>query len=124
MSRGVAGETGDGKGTAAVVVLVTGPDRPTLASMGRTVVEERLAACVNVLEGVRSIYRWEGEVEGADEALALVKTTEARLDGLRARVLELHPYETPEFVALGVDAGSEAYLRWIGDSVSDGEGGG
>lgn len=115
----MAGEAGGG--AAAVLVLVTGPDRPTLASLGRTVVEERLAACVNVLDGVRSIYRWEGAVERADEALALVKTTEARLEGLRARVLDLHPYDTPEFVALGVDAGSEAYLRWIEESVSDGE---
>ena len=110
---------GDGTGAdSAVVVLVTGPDRSTLAELGRRVVEERLAACVNVLGGLRSIYRWRDAVEEADEALAVVKTTAERLEALRERVLALHPYDTPEFVALAVDAGSKDYLRWIEESVS------
>ena len=115
---------GDGsEADSAVVVLVTGPDRSTLAELGRKVVEERLAACVNVLDGLRSIYRWQGAVEEADEALAVVKTSAGRLEALRERVLTLHPYDTPEFVALAVDAGSEDYLRWIEESVSGRDGG-
>lgn len=115
---------GDGiEGGSAAVVLVTGPDRSTLEALGRRVVEERLAACVNVLGGLRSIYRWQGGVEEADEALALVKTTGERLAALRERVLAIHPYDTPEFVALAVDAGSVDYLRWIEDSVSASGGG-
>ena len=108
---------------SAAVVLVTGPDRPTLEALGRRVVEERLAACVNVLGGLRSIYRWRGAVEEADEALAVMKTTGSRLEALRERVLALHPYDTPEFVALAVDGGSEDYLRWIEDAVAEGDGG-
>ena len=115
---------GDGfRAGSAAVVLLTGPDRSTLEALGRRVVEERLAACVNVLGGLRSIYRWQGAVEEADEALALVKTTAGRLEALRERVLALHPYDTPEFVALAVDAGSEDYLRWIEESVPARDGG-
>lgn len=102
------------------VVFVTGPDRETVAELGRAVVRERLAACVNVLGPVASVYRWEGEVAEASEAMAVIKTTVGRLDRLRERILELHPYDTPEFVALAVTDGSEAYLRWIEDSVSEG----
>lgn len=102
------------------MVLVTGPDRETLAALGRTVVEERLAACANVLGGVTSVYRWQGEVVEEGEAMALLKTTEARLDALRERVRELHPYDTPEFVALRVTSGSADYLSWIDQAVSEG----
>ena len=105
---------------AARVVFVTGPDRETVSGLGRAVVRERLAACVNVLGPVASVYRWEGEVAEATEAMAVIKTTADRLDRLRERILELHPYDTPEFVALPVTGGSEAYLQWIGESVSEG----
>lgn len=107
-----------GSSGSARVVLVTGPDRETLVELGRRVVRERLAACVNVLDGVASVYRWEGEVREAAEAMALLKTTEGRVDRLRERVLELHPYDTPEFLALDVEGGATAYLRWIEGSVS------
>lgn len=110
--RGEAGETG------VRVVLVTGPDRKSLLRLGRRVVEEELAACVNVTEGVRSVYRWQGEVREDDEALALVKTTRGRLDELEARVVELHPYDEPEFLALSVNAGSRSYLDWVVSSVA------
>lgn len=102
------------------VVLITGPADGTLRRLGRRLVEERLAACVNVLPGVESVYRWQGEVETAEEALAVVKTTEGRLQGLEERVRELHPYDEPEFVALRVDDGSASYLGWVADSVRDG----
>lgn len=108
-----------GPGTRARVVLVTGPDRETLTALGRRVVEERLAACANVVGGVTSVYRWQGEVTEEDESLALIKTTGDRIEALRERVSELHPYDTPEFVALRIDAGSEDYLSWIEEAVSE-----
>lgn len=103
----------------AVVVLVTGPDRETLLTMARVVVEERLAACVNVLPDVTSVYRWEGDLHRDSEALAILKTTADRAPALQARVLELHPYEEPEFVCLPIEGGSRSYLEWVADSVAD-----
>lgn len=109
---------GLGKGTDRVyVVLVTGPDREGLLELGRRTVEEGLAACVNVTDGVRSVYRWEGQVHEEDEALAIAKTTSGRLDALEARVRELHPYDEPEFVALPVERGSPSYLAWVAEAV-------
>jgi len=83
-----------------VVVLMTFPDRERALALGRTLVEERLAACVNVLPEVRSIYRWEGEVCDEPEVLCLLKTTAARVEALRARAVALHPYQVPEVIAL------------------------
>ncbi|HEY6001683.1 MAG TPA: divalent-cation tolerance protein CutA [Anaeromyxobacter sp.] len=97
----------------AIVVLVTVPTPDRAAEIARTLVEERLAACGNVVPGLRSIYRWEGKVQEDDEALLLLKTTRARFEALRDRVLALHPYEVPEVIALPVEAGSAAYLGWI-----------
>ncbi len=102
---------------SVMVVLVTGPDRETLSDLGRTVVSEHLAACVNVLGDVRSIYRWEGKVEEESEALALIKTSRDRIGELEARVRALHPYTEPEFVALEVTAGSQTYMDWVIESV-------
>jgi len=99
-------------------VLVTGPDPEALLALGRTLVEERLAACVNVLPDVRSAYRWEGRVEEAGEALALLKTTAERLDALTARVRDLHPYEEPEVLALPSAGGSSSYAAWVRASVA------
>jgi periplasmic divalent cation tolerance protein len=99
--------------TDALLVLVTAPDPDRAAEIARALVEERLAACGNVLSGLRSIYRWEGKVQDEPEALLLLKTTRARFEALRARVLALHPYQVPEVIALPVEAGSAAYLAWI-----------
>lgn len=99
--------------TEALVVLVTAPSAEKAAEIARVLVGERLAACGNVVPGVRSIYRWEGKIEDEPEALLLLKTTRARFDALRARVLALHPYQVPEIVALPVEAGSAPYLAWI-----------
>jgi periplasmic divalent cation tolerance protein len=96
-----------------VAVLVSAPDAETARRIGRTLVEERLAACVNVVPGVSSIYRWRGAVEEASEVLMLVKTRAARADALAARVQALHPYELPEVVVLPVRGGSRAYLQWV-----------
>lgn len=97
----------------AIVVLVTVPTPERAAEIARAVVEERLAACGNVVPGLRSIYRWEGKVQDDEEALLLLKTTRSRFDALRDRVLALHPYDVPEVIALPVEAGSAAYLAWI-----------
>ena len=104
------------------VVFVTGPDAETLESIGRTLVEEGLAACVNVVPGVTSVYRWDGETRADLEALAMIKTTDDGVQAARLRVAELHPYEVPEFVAVEVAEGSPAYLRWVRESVTKGSG--
>lgn len=106
------------------VVLITGPEPETLESIGRVLVEERLAACVNIIPGVTSVYRWEGEIRTDSEALAVIKTTEDCVQAARLRVAELHPYEVPEFVALEVVEGSPAYLQWVRESVATGSGDG
>ncbi len=99
--------------TDALVVLVTAPTAEQAASLARALVGERLAACGNVVPAIRSIYRWEGKVQDEPEALLVLKTTRARFDALRERVLALHPYQVPEVLALPVEAGSAAYLAWI-----------
>jgi periplasmic divalent cation tolerance protein len=100
-------------GSDAIVVLVTVPTAERAAEIARALVEERLAACGNVVPGLRSIYRWEGRVQEDDEVLLLLKTTRGRFEALRDRVLALHPYDVPEVIALPVEAGSAAYLGWI-----------
>jgi periplasmic divalent cation tolerance protein len=95
------------------VVLITVPDAETGAALGRSLVEERLAACVNVVPGVRSLYRWEGRVHDDGEALLVVKTRADRSAALAARIRDLHPYELPEVLELPAVGGSEAYLAWV-----------
>jgi periplasmic divalent cation tolerance protein len=85
--------------------------------MARALVERRLAACVNLVPNLTSIYRWRGAVEEAEEVLLVIKTTEAQLAALEAAVRELHSYEVPEFLALRVEAASQPYLEWLLDSV-------
>jgi periplasmic divalent cation tolerance protein len=99
--------------TDALVVLVTAPSAEAAAALARTLVEERLAACGNVVPAIRSIYRWEGKVQDEPEALLVLKTTRARFEALRARALALHPYQVPEVIALPVEAGSASYLAWL-----------
>ena len=99
--------------TDALVVLVTAPSTDEAARIGRALVDERLAACVNVLGGVRSIYRWRGAVHDEAEVLMIVKTTRPRFEALRERILALHPYDTAEVLALPVESGSERYLAWL-----------
>lgn len=99
--------------TGAVVVLVTCPSPEKAAEIARALVEERLAACGNVVPAVRSIYRWEGKVQEDAEALLILKSARDRFEALRARVLALHPYEVPEVIALPVEAGHALYLDWI-----------
>lgn len=99
--------------TPALVVLVTAPDADVAERLVTTAVEERLAACGNIVPGLTSIYRWEGAVERAGEVLILFKTTAALLPRLSARVSELHPYDVPEVLAVPVAGGLETYLQWL-----------
>ena len=100
------------------IAFITAPDRGTAAGIARALVEERLAACVNLVPGVRSIYRWEGALQEQEETLLLVKTTAGRARALEARVRELHPYDVPELVCVTVAAGSEPYLAWVARETS------
>jgi len=95
------------------LILSTCPDADTAKRLARTLVEERLAACVNLLPGVSSTYRWRGEVEQATEVQLLAKTTADRRVALIARLAELHPYELPEILAVETAAGLPAYLDWV-----------
>jgi len=91
----------------------TCPDAASAQALARALVDERLAACVNRVPGVRSTYRWQGEVIDDGEELLLIKTTAARLPALKARLPQLHPYEVPELVAVPVADGHDAYLDWV-----------
>lgn len=105
--------------TDAVVVLTTIGADADAAALAQTLVDERLAACVNVLPPMTSIYRWNGKVDTAREQQLVIKTTTARLPSLEARLRALHPYEVPEFLVLRVAGGSDAYLEWLRDSASE-----
>jgi len=107
--------------TNKIVVLSTCGSEAEAESLARALVEERLAACVNVVRGVRSVYRWQGAVEAADEVLLVIKSTADRFPDLREKLQKLHSYEVPEVVAIPVADGTESYLRWIDECVS-GEG--
>jgi periplasmic divalent cation tolerance protein len=96
-----------------VVVLVTAGSNEEGRRIGRAMVEERLAACVNVVGPIRSIYRWEGAIEEAEEHLLVMKARAADVPALTARVRALHSYDVPEVVALPLTGGSEAYLAWL-----------
>lgn len=100
-----------------LVVLSTFPSADKAAEVARVLVDEQLAACVNVVPTIRSIYRWEGKVSDDTEALALIKTTRAGYAALERRLVELHPYELPEVVALEPEGGSARYFDWIAASV-------
>lgn len=100
-------------GEGALVVLTTCPDEETARGIAHALVEERLAACANILPGATSIYRWEGRIETAGECLVILKTRNAKLDDLAARLAALHPFEVPELLALPVERGAAAYLRWM-----------
>lgn len=104
--------------TDLVVVYLTAPDAEVAGRIGRTLVEEGLAACCNLVPGVRSIYRWEGELHEDAEVLLIVKTRAALVDALAARVVAVHPYTLPEVIALPVIAGLAPYLDWVRERCS------
>ena len=103
----------------ALVVLVTAPDREVGLRLAREVVSARLAACVNVLDGITSVYRWEGRVAEDAEVLLVCKTAPARLAELQQMIAERHPYDVPEFVAVRPAAVEERYLAWLSAEIRE-----
>ena len=99
------------------VVLVTCPDRATGEKIAGTLVEENLAACANLVDGVTSIYRWKGKIEHDAEVLLIIKTRRAHFSLLEARVKEMHPYEVPEIIVADIAAGNQPYLDWIDETT-------
>lgn len=99
------------------VLLSTCPDAATAERISRELVGASLVACVNVLPGLRSIYRWHGAVQVDEEVLVILKTPADRLTAARERLVELHPYDVPEIVALPVADGHHPYLQWVVDST-------
>jgi len=100
------------------VVLMTAPDREVAERIVRTLVEERLVACGNIVPGVTSIYRWQGAIACDSEVLVVLKTSADRVPTLLGRASELHPYEVPELLVLSVESGYLPYLEWVRESTS------
>jgi len=106
--------------TDLILVLSTCPDVDTAQAIAEQLVAERLAACVNILPELRSLYRWQGAVETASEHLLLIKTSRTLYPRLEQRINELHPYDVPEVIAVPVDLGLPAYLTWVRESLQSG----
>jgi len=103
--------------TDKLLVLTTAGSQSEARKIAQTLVERRLAACVNIVPRVQSIYKWEGKVEEAEEYLLLIKTVKLREEQVRAAIRELHSYELPESIAVSIESGSAEYLKWLSDSV-------
>ncbi len=101
------------------LVLTTAGSEEEARRIAQTLVERRLAACVNIAPRIHSIYRWQGKVESADEFLLIIKTTRDREESVRSAIKELHSYELPECILIAIEAGSKEYLDWVGESVRD-----
>lgn len=101
-----------------LLVITTFPDAEVAAQAIRTLVEEKLAACGSIIPGVRSLYAWEGKIEDSAEVMVVFKTASAAYAKLEKRLLKLHPYETPEVVALEVGATNRAYAEWVAAAVA------
>jgi periplasmic divalent cation tolerance protein len=104
-----------------LVVFSTFPTPDKAAEVVRTLVSEQLAACGNLVGPVRSIYRWKGEIQDEPETLAIIKTTRERFEAMRTRLVELHPYETAEVIAMPVEGGHAPYLAWVAAETSSAE---
>ncbi|MBI5588483.1 MAG: divalent-cation tolerance protein CutA [Deltaproteobacteria bacterium] len=103
--------------TGHIIVFMTAPNADEAASIGKKVVEEGIAACCNIISGLRSIYRWKGKISDEGEVLCLFKTRSELFDRLKKRLKELHSYETPEVISVDIDGGLPEYLAWIDDST-------
>lgn len=103
--------------TDKLLVLTTAGSENEAVQIAQNLVERKLAACVNVIPRVHSVYRWEGKVEQAEEYLLLIKTVKAREEQVRAAIRELHTYDLPECVAISIESGGAEYLKWWSDSV-------
>ncbi|MFZ5876412.1 MAG: divalent-cation tolerance protein CutA [Nitrospirota bacterium] len=103
----------------SIVVLITFPSQEEAKAIAAVLVNEKLAACVNVIGGIQSFFIWEGVLQDSSEVMGVVKTTQDRLDSLVSRVRSLHSYSVPEIIAVPIVGGDKPYLQWVGDSVSD-----
>ncbi len=101
-----------------LLTVSTCPDRATADTIADALVSERLAACVNILPGAVSVYEWQGQIERDGELVLLIKTTMARFEALRDRIVALHPYELPEVIAVPVSNGLSGYLEWVAQCTS------
>ena len=101
----------------AKVVLTTCGSKEEAGKIARALVERRLAACVNIVPGIESVYRWQGKVESATEWLLVIKTTGSHFEGVRDAIRELHSYELPECIMISIEGGSAEYLKWIEEST-------
>ena len=99
-----------------LLAISTFPDAETASRIAQTLVEEKVAACANLIPAVHSIYRWKEKIEAAGEVLVLFKTTEDRQAAFDQKLRSLHPYEVPELLFIKVDSGSPDYLRWVSDN--------
>ena len=99
------------------VVLVTAPDLKTARKLARAALQARLIACANVIPKIESHYWWQGQIESSAEVMLVFKTARTKLRALEKLILELHPYDTPEFLVLPLSAGNERYLRWLSRSL-------
>ena len=102
-----------------ILVITTMPDRASATSLAQTLIDEHVAACVNVLADCASFYRWQGKSETAVEVPVLIKTTDGNYSKLEQRIMSLHPYELPELIAVPITNGLPAYLKWIGTETLD-----
>lgn len=100
------------------IVFCTCPNMGTAEAIAKRLVGESLAACVNIVPGLKSMYLWKGAVETDDELLLIIKTSDSRYPALEAAILDAHPYELPEIVCVPIVAGLSGYLSWIQDTVS------
>jgi len=99
--------------TDALLVFTTLPNADAALELARNLVQERLAACANIMPAIRSIYKWQGKIQDENEVLVLLKTKHDQFERLKSRILELHPYEVPEVLAIPVEQGYGAYLEWL-----------
>ena len=107
----------DSPADACLIVFCTCENAEQGRRIAEALVEARLAACVNILPPLRSVYRWQGKIESAEEVLLLIKTTAGRFPALEDRIQQLHSYDTPEIIAIPIAAGSEKYLDWLREQV-------
>lgn len=103
--------------TDKILVLTTASSKEEARRIGRELVERLLAACVNIVPQVDTIYRWEGEIEEAEEWLLIIKTTRGAFERVRDAINEMHSYDVPECISLPIESGALAYLNWLGESV-------
>lgn len=102
----------------ALVVYITTPNEDLAANIARALVESRLAACVNIIRDIRSIYSWQGKIEDEKEVLMIAKTRQELFNALKAKVLDMHPYSVPEIIAMPIVDGSEEYMKWLEKETS------